>query len=118
MRIFINQAVETIFYLNLGAPVDLQTHFVPLAAELFPELENLELLLRGPLIAAYARIDNIEPTFTTLARLAVTAWPNCLIEFLRYTRPRLGLIQIYAHALSCYLFGYILKNLCFVGRPR
>jgi len=106
LRVFFYQAVETVLYLNLSAAFDLKTNLVPLATELFPELENFALLLGGPLIAAHVRIDHIDPAFATLARFTVTAWPNCPIEFLCDARPLLRLIQIAGHALSCDFLSY------------
>ena len=64
---------------------------MPLATVLLPELENFVFFLRGPLVAANVRIDNIDPSFAALAWLTGTTSPHNLVKFFGNACPLLWL---------------------------
>ncbi len=92
---------------------------MPLAAVLFPQLENFVLFLGGPFVSSYVRIDDVDPSLAALPWLSLAAWADRLIEFLSDAGPlfRLaGRISV-LHALGSDLLCDLAKNFSLAGRP-
>ena len=92
---------------------------MPLAAVLFPQLENFVLFFGGPLVSSHVRIDDIDPALATLPGFSLAALADCLVEFLGDASPlfRLAGSVSVLHALGCDLLGNFAQNFGFTGRP-
>lgn len=86
---------------------------------LLPQLEDLVLFLGRPLVAAYIRVDHIDPALTALARLAVATGTHSLVELFGDARPLLRLPDWIAslHALRCDIVRNLPQNLRFTSCP-
>ena len=116
---FLDQAIETILDLDLGASLDQQAYLMPFAPVLFPELEDFVLFLRGPFVATHVRINDIDPPFAALARLPLTALSDGLIELFGDACPLFWLADRVPalHALRRDIVGNFAEDLGFAGRP-
>ena len=116
---FLDEAVESVFDLNFSSPFHQQADLMPLAAMLFPQLENFVLFLRGPLVPAHVRIDDIDPALAALPGFPLAALADSLIELLGDARPlfRLAGSVTVLHALRGDLFGDFSEDFGFTGRP-
>ena len=116
---FLDQAIETIFDLDLSASLDKQAYLMPFASMLFPELEDLVLFLGRPLVATHVRINDVDPPLATLARLPLTALTDGLIELFGDARPLFWLADGVPalHALRRDIVGNFTEDLRFAGRP-
>lgn len=64
---------------------------MPFAAKSLPELQDLVLFLKLPLVALHVRVDHVDPPFTALARFPMASVTHSLVELLRNPGPLLGL---------------------------
>ena len=85
--VFLEQAVEAVFHLDLGAALDLQTNLVPLAPELLPQFQYIVLFFYGPFVAPHTRIDHVDPPLSALSRLPLTPRPYRPVKLFCNTRP-------------------------------
>lgn len=119
LLVFLDQAIEPIFDLYLCATLDKQANFMPFASVLFPELEYFVLFFRCPFVSSHIRVDNIDPSFTALPRLSLTARTYSLIEFFSNSGPLFGLADRVPalHTLRGHLFSNLAEDFCFTRRP-
>ena len=123
--VLLQQAVETVLNLYLGASLNLQTDLVPLAPQLPPQLQYVVLLFDCPFVAPHVRIDHVDPAFTALTGFALAARTHRFIELLSDARPLLGLVATSIlgacrlNGLCGHFFGYPFEYLgltCSPGR--
>lgn len=123
LLIFLHQAVESIFNLNLSAAFDLKTYLVPFAPHLLPEFEDFELLLHRPLVSFHVRVNHVDPPLATLPRFPVATPTHSLVELLCDPSPlfrlnrRTGGSHGRARRLHCDLLSDAFQNVRFSGCP-
>ena len=116
---FLDQAIETILDLDLGASLDQQANLMPFASVLFPELEDFVLFLGSPFVATHIRINDVDPSFAALTRFSLTPLTNSLVEFLCDAGPLFWLADGVPalHALRCDIVSNFAEYLSFAGCP-